>query len=382
MFPRHRTCVLLAALTVPLLLGGKGCDDSHQAMDEVIAIPITPNTCEPSDCPPKPYTPTVVCADGTLGGYGTCRRLADDTCGYLFRACAEVDAGKIEDAALPMDAMSAPDAAVPSEPDAAVSEPDASSLRRCGTRGSAKCEVGQFCNYAPESSCGSNDVGGVCQPFSAACSDGAKPVCGCDARSYPSACHANALGVSVLHDGLCTPLECKMAGGVASYGDTTKPPQCPRDTVQWDLAEGGQQAVCCVAKPTLGQSCGGFVGGPCPTGQWCNYGQEAGGQGCGGVADGTGTCQPIQQECAMEYTPVCGCDRRTYETRCAASAHQMALLHDGPCTDDECTKQGGELAFGTGAAPMCPRGSVSYGAVAIALVPRPIEGAICCVKVE
>src|SRR5262249_21101365 len=51
-----------------------------------------------------------------------------------------------------------------------------------------------------------------------------------------------------------------------------------------------------------GGMCGGFIGKPCPPGQFCDIPN-----GCGG-ADESGTCVVKPMACLKNYDPVCGCD--------------------------------------------------------------------------
>lgn len=381
MFPQRRSTALLAALFVPFLLANKGCDESEDVGQTSIDATVEPSgdgkTCSPSECGDKPTAPTLLCSDGTLSGYGMCKRLPDDSCGYVFHKCP------VADASVPLEDASALDAML-REPDADVTRPDAESTRpdagmRCGTRGSSKCENGQFCNYVRAAQCGANDLGGTCEPLAEGCLDNGEPVCGCDDRSHPSACHANALGVSVMHEGLCSELECRKAGGVAVIGEGGNPPKCREDTVQWEL-NASVPTLCCAPRPSPGRVCGGFANLPCGSAQWCNTGTEAGGLGCY-VKDNTGTCQSLQQPCPFEYIPVCGCDLRTYSNLCAANVLQVVRLHDGACTDVECTESGGEVVRSIGNTPTCPEGSESFGGVQFTIGPQPIDGAICCRKV-
>ena len=79
--------------------------------------------------------------------------------------------------------------------------------RLCGGFAGWSCRSGEFCDYAEGDGCGIADGLGQCrqQPDPSSCgpTDGRAQVCGCDGRTYPSQCHANALGISVLHTGPC-----------------------------------------------------------------------------------------------------------------------------------------------------------------------------------
>lgn len=72
----------------------------------------------------------------------------------------------------------------------------------CGTRGASRdCAPGLYCAYKPD--CGATDAGGVCSKKPTLCTKIYKPVCGCDGKTYGSACTAAAEGISTVHDGVC-----------------------------------------------------------------------------------------------------------------------------------------------------------------------------------
>jgi hypothetical protein len=72
----------------------------------------------------------------------------------------------------------------------------------CGTRGASRdCAVGLYCAYKPD--CGTTDTGGTCTKKPTMCTKIYRPVCGCDGKTYGSACTAAAAGISVVHDGPC-----------------------------------------------------------------------------------------------------------------------------------------------------------------------------------
>lgn len=65
-----------------------------------------------------------------------------------------------------------------------------------------KCAVGQFCEY-PEGDCGEKGGQGACTKLAEMCTMIYSPVCGCDAKTYSSACAANGKGQSVRAKGEC-----------------------------------------------------------------------------------------------------------------------------------------------------------------------------------
>lgn len=73
----------------------------------------------------------------------------------------------------------------------------------CGGFAGITCADGLFCDFAPETSCGSGDQAGVCIAPPGACLPVMHAVCGCDGRTYGNACAAAQSLVSVLHTGAC-----------------------------------------------------------------------------------------------------------------------------------------------------------------------------------
>ena len=259
---------------------------------------------------------------------------------------------------------------------------------RCGTRGGVTCEDEEFCNFEPDADCGGTDRGGVCESRPDVCNAIYDPVCGCDNRTYSNACQAHSEGVSVKRDELCNPDECRAAGGRVERSDGASTPSCAEDEDGWDISSGGDEgAVCCVGDaggaPT-GQTCGGIASIDCAeSGDFCNYEVGAGGQGCDGtVSDAAGVCEERPNACTREYRPVCGCDRRSYGNACTAHSMGQSILHDGACNESDCDAIGGRVEFGIGPAPMCDPGWEEFTDIVDDSGLIPIEGAICCVRMN
>ena len=91
-------------------------------------------------------------------------------------------------------------------PPAATSTPPAAPViaegQLCGTRGvNGECAPGFYCNF--KSQCGATDSGGTCTKRTEMCTKIYAPVCGCDGKTYGSACVAAGAGVTVASKGEC-----------------------------------------------------------------------------------------------------------------------------------------------------------------------------------
>lgn len=73
--------------------------------------------------------------------------------------------------------------------------------------------------------------------------------------------------------------------------------------------------------------CSRAPGATCQEGFVCHYGPGA---ECG-EAGSQGACFPIPSTCTKDYSPICGCDGRTYLNICVAHSHGVSPRHAGPC---------------------------------------------------
>ena len=73
----------------------------------------------------------------------------------------------------------------------------------CGGIAGFGCAVGLYCSFTPEATCGAADMTGICQPVAEMCTEEYRPVCGCNDKTYPNACHAAREGISVGRAGEC-----------------------------------------------------------------------------------------------------------------------------------------------------------------------------------
>jgi len=226
----------------------------------------------------------------------------------------------------------------------------------CGGIAGIPCAEDEFCEFAPDT-CSIVDNQGVCVQIPLGCPDVFDPVCGCDGVTYGNDCDRQAAGVSKAHDGECRdgtvcggiiglPCPrgqfCDLPAGLCNGADlqgTCVPvpeaclavfdPVCGCDGVTYGNDCERQMAQVQKAHDGIcgeGQVCGGFIGVPCPPGEFCDL--PAG--ECNG-ADLQGVCRPIPQICTRIFDPVCGCDGVTYSNDCERQVAQVQKAHDGAC---------------------------------------------------
>lgn len=87
----------------------------------------------------------------------------------------------------------------------ACEEEDAGVPSFCGGIAGIQCPAPLYCNFPRSTQCGSGDQSGTCERRPEACTLQFDPVCGCDGKTHGNACSAASAGVSVAHDGECTP---------------------------------------------------------------------------------------------------------------------------------------------------------------------------------
>jgi len=50
-----------------------------------------------------------------------------------------------------------------------------------------------------------------------------------------------------------------------------------------------------------------------------------------GAADAPGVCRVRPEICTMDYTPVCGCNGKTYSNACVANSNGVSVASKGEC---------------------------------------------------
>lgn len=73
----------------------------------------------------------------------------------------------------------------------------------CGGIAGLECGGEEWCDFPDSNACGTGDFFGTCRPRPQACTRIYLPVCGCDGKTHPNRCEAEANGVDVMHDGEC-----------------------------------------------------------------------------------------------------------------------------------------------------------------------------------
>ena len=91
----------------------------------------------------------------------------------------------------------------PSSPPPASQRTPVAEGGMCGGFAGFQCAEGLSCQMTPGQCHTVADAAGVCRKPPQACTMIYAPVCGCDGKTYPSACNAASKGVSVAADGEC-----------------------------------------------------------------------------------------------------------------------------------------------------------------------------------
>ena len=205
--------------------------------------------------------------------------------------------------------------------DSGVSASDAgSAVGVCGTRGGIQCGKDEYCQF--DETCGATDRGGVCATKPQICTAIYAPVCGCDGKTYGSACTAAGQGVSVAQEGECKsgePVACDKcpgpAPGAPNYlcpdGVHTGGPACVQDA---QGVCGWQFLGCPEPQPATDCHSGKAPGaGQCWSSDQCATGESCIGASCCPVgaqclvADRPGTCQaPNTSNCQPAKAPAPG----------------------------------------------------------------------------
>jgi hypothetical protein len=197
--------------------------------------------------------------------------------------------------------------------------------------------------------------GGYCTLLPLECPDYGFAVCACDDKTYPSLCHAEMAGQSLLHEGECgSMISCATNDECAPQEFCAKPPgacseaapgKCDRRPDDCYLTRAVAPQCGCddytYSNECWAAAAGAVIAhaGECEGDVLC-WNNEAcvAGEFCqrrAGVCDmGFGVCRAKPADCPApeEPAPVCGCDLKTYGDECTAWLSDTSVKHSGECT--------------------------------------------------
>ena len=148
----------------------------------------------------------------------------------------------------------------------------------CGGIAGLKCPDEQACQF-PAGQCNTPDLAGTCVTVPSTCPTTGPHVCGCDGNTYANECELLKAGVRQAKQGDC--------------GATEQPKACRSDADCTDSFCERQAGTCSDKLP--------------------------------------GRCTAEPKICPQIFSPVCGCDGKTYPNDCQRQSAGVSLKSQGEC---------------------------------------------------